>query len=112
MVALACGLAALVLGIIGIIAWWWHFIDILRGALPLMLLLGGALAAYLGFEDIKEKKSAEGFDTPEEEPRLEVESLKGEVNELKSQKEELQQEVESLKEERKELKSQKEKKPK
>ena len=54
MTALLAGLGALLLGIILIIFWWWEFIDLLMGAVPIILLLGGALAAYLGFEEIKE----------------------------------------------------------
>ena len=62
MAALAGGIAALVLGIIGIIIWWGEFIDILLGGVPVILILGGALAAYLGFEEIKDKKTTESFD--------------------------------------------------
>jgi hypothetical protein len=84
MVALGGGLAALVLGIIGIIVWWGHFIDILLGAIPIMLILGGALAAYLGFEEIKDRKSAESFEQSPADLKQEVETLKEELKELKS----------------------------
>ena len=49
MAALAGGIVALVLGIIGIIVWWGYFLKALLAAVPAMLILGGALAAYLGF---------------------------------------------------------------
>ena len=86
MAALAGGIAALVLGIIGIIFWWREFVDLLMGAVPVILLLGGALAAYLGFEEIKDKKTTESFDdTTEEKLQQEVKDLKEEIKELKDE---------------------------
>ena len=87
MAALAGGIAALVLGIIGIIIWWGEFIDILLGGVPVILILGGALAAYLGFEEIKDKKSAETFDETGG-LKDEVATLKEEIKELKGEKKE------------------------
>lgn len=88
MAALAGGLAALVLGIIGIVLWWAEFLDLLMGGVPIMLILGGALAAYLGFEEIKDKKTAESFeDTTTTDLKREVETLKDEIKELKEEKE-------------------------
>jgi len=87
MAALAGGLVALVLGIIGIIIWWGEFIELLMGAVPLILILGGALAAYLGFEEIKDKKAAESFEESKPDLKNEVESLKEEIKELKAEKE-------------------------
>ena len=93
MAALAGGIAALVLGIIGIIVWWGEFIDLLMGGIPIILILGGALAAYLGFEEIKDKKSAETFDTaPEDKLQEEVKNLKDEIKELKEEKEDSEDE--------------------
>ncbi len=89
MAALAGGIAALVLGIIGIIIWRGEFIDILLGGVPVMLILGGALAAYLGFEEIKDKKTTESFDDPAQENlQREVKDLKKEIKGLKDDKEE------------------------
>ena len=89
MAALAGGIAALVLGIIGIIIWWGQFIDILLGGVPVILILGGALAAYLGFEEIKDKKTTESFDdTNQDNLQREVQGLKEEIKDLKEEKEE------------------------
>ena len=57
MAALGGGLVALLLGIIGIIFWFGYFIKALQAGLPAMLILGGALAVYLGFEELKDKKT-------------------------------------------------------
>ncbi|MCF8033829.1 MAG: hypothetical protein K9K66_17435 [Desulfarculaceae bacterium] len=59
MVALVGGLIALLLGIIGIFAWWDEFLWLLKGVIPPILILGGVLAAYLGAEEMKDKRRAE-----------------------------------------------------
>ncbi|MFP4036974.1 MAG: hypothetical protein ACLFUE_05585 [Desulfobacteraceae bacterium] len=84
MMALVGGLASLVLGVIGIVLWWGYFVKALMAGVPVMLILGGALAAYLGIEEIKDKKASENFEkNREEELKKEVESLKQELNTLK-----------------------------
>ena len=95
MAALAGGIVALVLGIIGIIAWWGEFIDLLLGAVPVMLILGGALAAYLGYEEIKDAKAPETFEDTPGNLHKEVESLKEEIKELKGEKEPAEKEESS-----------------
>jgi len=65
MVALVGGLIALLLGIIGIFAWWDEFLWLLKGVIPPILILGGILAAYLGAEEMKDKRRAEGEATME-----------------------------------------------
>ena len=59
MVALVGGLVALLLGIIGIFAWWDEFLWLLKGVIPPILILGGVLASYLGAEEMKDKRRAE-----------------------------------------------------
>ncbi|MFO7984226.1 MAG: hypothetical protein R6U38_00030 [Desulfatiglandaceae bacterium] len=93
MAALGGGIVALVLGIIGIIVWWGYFVKALLAAVPAMLILGGALAAYLGFEEIKDKRSTQDtFEEPDSSLKSEVETLKEEIQELKTEKEKLEQE--------------------
>ena len=88
MTALVGGLVAVALGLIGLGLWWREFLILIAGALPLLLLLGGALAVYLGFEETKDKffKKAE---TPAYEPpkmaEAEVEKYKEEVEKLKTE---------------------------
>ncbi|MFH1034633.1 MAG: hypothetical protein V1806_09020 [Pseudomonadota bacterium] len=59
MVALIGGIAALVLGVIGLFGWWEEFLWLLKGVVPPLLILAGALAAYLGSEELKDKRRAE-----------------------------------------------------
>lgn len=47
------GCMALILGIIGIIIWWSHFVAILQGVIPIMLIFAGALAVYLSYDQLK-----------------------------------------------------------
>jgi hypothetical protein len=83
------GAAAAVLGIIGLAIWWKPFLQLLAGAIPFALLSGGALAIYLGFDELKDtwKTKEESFGGPAvDEYKEEVEKLKKEVEELKSEK--------------------------
>ncbi|MBW1897098.1 MAG: hypothetical protein JRI47_08565 [Deltaproteobacteria bacterium] len=89
------GAAAAVLGIIGLAVWWKPFLQLLAGAIPFALLSGGALAIYLGFDELKDtwKAKEDDFGTSlnkedVEEYKEEVSKLKKEVDDLKSSKEE------------------------
>jgi uncharacterized membrane protein YqjE len=86
MMALVGGLIALILGVIGIIFWWGYFLKALMAGVPVMLILGGALATYLGIEEIKDKKASESFDTDKDDLKKEVDSLKQEIQGLKEKK--------------------------
>jgi uncharacterized membrane protein YqjE len=88
MMALVGGLIALILGIIGIIIWWGYFLKALMAGVPVMLILGGALATYLGIEEIKDRKASETIETEKDDLKREVNSLKKEISDLKDKKEE------------------------
>lgn len=47
------GIVAVILGVVGLIAWWADFLEVLKGFIPIVLVLGGVLAIYLGIEEIK-----------------------------------------------------------
>lgn len=89
------GAAAAVLGIIGLAVWWKPFLQLLAGAIPFGLLSGGALAIYLGFDELKDtwKSKDDSFETPAVNKedvgsyKKEVEDLKKEVEDLKTEKE-------------------------
>ena len=87
------GAAGAVLGLIGMSIWWKPFLQLLAGAIPVMLLLGGGLALYLGFDELKDtwKKDDTTVETPIETD--ETEKYKDEVKELK-------EEIEALKAEK------------
>jgi hypothetical protein len=83
MMALAGGLVALVLGIIGVVVWWAYFLKALMAVIPVMLILGGALATYLGIEEMKDKKAAQSFDSGKDDIKREVDTIKQELKDLK-----------------------------
>ena len=83
------GAIAALLGLIGIVAWFPQFLTVIAGTIPVMLLLGGALAIYLGVDELKDTwKQEEGVEAeaaPDEdvEKYLNLPSAKGErINEL------------------------------
>jgi len=88
------GAVAAVLGIIGLSVWWKPFLQLLAGAIPAMLVLGGGLAIYLGFDELKDswKKDETTFDTSTDEEdvdkyKQEIDDLKKEIDTLKTDKE-------------------------
>lgn len=96
MTALVGGLVAVALGLIGLGIWWQQFLTLLAGSIPLLLLLGGSLAVYLGFEEAKDKLfTKQQTSAPEvsdvaagevEKYKDEVEKLKSEIADLKGKK--------------------------
>lgn len=86
------GAVAAALGLIGIVAWWGDFLTVLAGSIPVMLLLGGGLAIYLGFDEMKDTMGKdEGFDaavisdTEREKYENEIEELKGKLEKLEKE---------------------------
>ena len=89
------GAIAFILGVIGIVAWWGSFLTVLAGSLPVMFLLGGALAIYLGFDELKDTWKKEEPEEGAEAPSTgteEVEKYKKEIDELKEEIEDLKKE--------------------
>jgi cell division protein FtsB len=85
------GAVAAVLGLIGLSVWFGEFLQLLAGAIPVMLLLGGGLALYLGFDELKDtwKKDdtvADTADDDSEKYKKEIDDLKKEIETLKTEK--------------------------
>jgi flagellar biosynthesis component FlhA len=88
------GVVAAVLGLVGLIAWWKEFLLILMGGIPVALLLGGALAIYVGYDELKDQmrekkeKEKEGKEKSDElrKTKEELEKAKEEVEKLKAEK--------------------------
>jgi hypothetical protein len=87
------GAVAAVLGIIGLSIWFGEFLQLLAGAVPIMLLLGGGLAIYLGFDELKDSWK-------KEETVVETSFKTDEVEKYKKEIDELKKEIETLKEEK------------
>jgi len=52
------GGVALVLGLILIVSWWDHFVTVLLGTIPVLLVFGGLIALFLGISEIKDEMAA------------------------------------------------------
>ena len=89
------GAIAALLGLIGIVAWFPQFLTVIAGTIPVMLLLGGALAIYLGIDELKDtwkqEESTESDAASDADSDEDVEKYKQEISELKD-------EIETLKE--------------
>lgn len=49
---------AIILGILGLIFWWDSFLAILKGGVPILLVLGGIISLVAGISEIKESTKA------------------------------------------------------
>ncbi len=78
------GAVAAVLGVIGLAVWFPAFLQLIAGSIPIMLLLGGGLALYLGFDELKDTWKKEKEETKAE-PADDVEKYKKEISELKKE---------------------------
>lgn len=52
------GTAAIVIGISGLISWWWSFVELLKGSVPCFLILGGLIALLAGISELKDELSS------------------------------------------------------
>ena len=84
------GAVAAVLGLIGLSVWFGEFLQLLAGAIPVMLLLGGGLAIYLGFDEMKDSWK-------KDDSSLGAESASGDTEVYKKEIDDLKKEIESLK---------------
>ena len=86
------GAVASVLGLIGLAIWFKAFLQLLAGAIPVSLLLGGGLALYLGFDELKDTwKKDEGVSDDAaaddaDKYQQEISELKKEIETLKTEK--------------------------
>lgn len=85
------GAIAAVIGVIGLAIWFDAFLQLLAGAIPGMLLLGGCLALYLGFDELKDTWQNENA-VAAAEPGAE-----SDVDKFKKENEDLKKEIEALK---------------
>jgi len=90
---LAGGVIGAILGLISLIFWWGDFLTILKGAIPISLLMGGLLAIYVGFDEIQDKIREERHRQDEE-----LERAKEEMESARAEAERYREELNKLKE--------------
>ncbi|HRR40132.1 MAG TPA: hypothetical protein P5244_02750 [Syntrophales bacterium] len=95
MTVLVGGVASVLLGLIGLFAWWKDLFVILKGSIPLILLLGGAFAVYVGIDELKEKVQQE-----RESEKEELIKTREELEKAKAEAEKMREELEKIREER------------
>ena len=86
------GIIATVLGLVSLIFCWTEFINLLKGTLPISLFLGGALAVYVGIDEIQDKIREERIRHDE---KLEIANK--EIAAAKAQAEKYKEELNKLK---------------
>ena len=89
------GAVAAILGIIGIVVWFDQFLIVLAGVVPVMLLLGGGLAVYLGFDELKDNWKQKDIESAPSVNPDEIQTYKNEIDELKKEVENLKTEKEN-----------------
>jgi hypothetical protein len=87
------GVIAAVLGLVSLIFWWADFMTIVKGAFPICLLLGGALAVYVGIDEMQDKIREERLKSDEK-----LEKVREEVEAARAQAEKYKEELNKLKE--------------
>jgi hypothetical protein len=89
------GIISAILGLVSLIFFWSDFMTIIKGAFPIFLFLGGALAIYVGIDEMQEKNREERHRQEEklakaekeiETIRAEAESYKEELKKFKESK--------------------------
>jgi len=93
MTLLLGGLIAVVLGLVCFIFWFGDFLTLLKGALPLIMVVGGGLTVYLGVEEIQSKLREE-----RERQEEELARAREEIELIKARAEQYREELERLKE--------------
>ena len=51
------GVIAILIGIMGLVSWWFQFVDLLKGTLPVLLILCGVVALIFGISEMKAQAS-------------------------------------------------------
>jgi small neutral amino acid transporter SnatA (MarC family) len=90
------GIVAVILGVIGFSFWWNAFITILQGGIPILLILGGILAVYVGMDAMQDKMREERQKQEEK-----LEKAREEIEKVKAQSDQYREEIERLKEQAK-----------
>ncbi len=90
------GIVSVVFGLIGFVLWWNDFMIILKGGIPILLILGGVLAVYVGLDDMQDRMKE---DRQKQEDKLE--KARQEIEQVKAQAEQYREEIDQLKEQAK-----------
>jgi hypothetical protein len=90
---LISGIVSVILGVIGFSLWWSDFVTILKGGIPIMLMLGGILAVYVGLDAMQDRMKEERQKQEEK-----LDKTREEIEKVRAQAEQYREEIEKLKE--------------
>lgn len=90
---LISGIVSVILGVIGFSLWWSDFVTILKGGVPIMLMLGGILAVYVGLDAMQDRMKEERQKQEEK-----LDKTREEIEQVRAQAEQYREEIEKLKE--------------
>ncbi len=96
MALLISGVVSIVVGVIGFSLWWNDLIIILKGGVPIILIMGGILAVYVGLDAIQDRAKEERQKQEEK-----MHKTQQEIDQVKAQAEQYREELERLKEQAK-----------
>lgn len=86
------GIVSVIFGVIGFSLWWGDFLTILKGGIPMMLILGGVLAVYVGLDAMQDRIRE---DKRKQDEQLQM--ARQEIEQVKAQAEHYREEIEKLK---------------
>lgn len=94
---LIAGAIATVFGLFGLFTWWNDLLIILKGAGPLVLILGGILAVYVGYDDMQDKIREQQLqqDAKLDKAREEMELVRAKAEQYREELERLKEQVKS-----------------
>lgn len=56
------GAIVALLGVIGLMNWWYEFVSVLKATVPAMLIFGGIIAVIAGISEIKDELASKKED--------------------------------------------------
>ena len=86
------GGVAVLFGIIGLLIWWRDFFTLLKGGIPILLLLGGALAIYVGIDELRDK-----IRESQEREKEELDKARTDLERARAEAEKYREELEKMK---------------
>lgn len=86
------GGVSIILGLVLLIFWYKHFLVLLMGAIPILLLMGGALAVYVGLDELKDK-----IRETQEKEKEELNKTRADLERAKAEADKYRAELEKLK---------------
>ena len=83
---------SVMLGLVLLVFWYKHFRALLMGAVPVLLIMGGALAVYVGLDELKDK-----IRETQEKEKEELNKARAELERAKAEADKYREELEKLK---------------